>query len=377
MLEEATTKTVATPSAHVVEQSGENRRARKVTVRGIVLAGVHSWGDCVLEQAICRPLLPVASRPLITHALNSIQSAGIPAATICGNSDTAVLRRQLGNTVPANTLDLHAETEELAIADLALDYFEDVMPRGPAGCVRDAALKSDAEIFVVMDGTLVPRVDFDEIIEQHCKREAAITLVVAESNDGASHEPLGIYVISRKVLEGVPAVGYQDIKESLIPTLYRRGERVLTHVVQGAQSARVTDAASYLGVNIWATERAFHENKLPAGGRQMGDAWVDRAAHVDPTARFVGPVIVGPNVHIGPGALIVGPSTIGAGSRIFSDAVVSRSALWERCTVGTGAIVDQCVLADNARVEADYVVRETVCLPGRAAEPGRRGRLNS
>jgi NDP-sugar pyrophosphorylase family protein len=147
--------------------------------------------------------------------------------------------------------------------------------------------------------------------------------------------------------------------------LYQRGRRVVPFVVRGAQSVRVTDAASYLGVNMWATEWMFRENRLPGGGRRIGDAWVDAAAYVAPSARFVGPVIVGANAWIGRDALIVGPSTIGAGSRIGAGAVVSRSAVWERCVVGEGTNVDQCVLADGARLGPGLVVRETVCLPAR------------
>jgi hypothetical protein len=34
-------------------------------VEGIVLAGVHQWGDCPLEQAVPRPLVPIGHSPLI------------------------------------------------------------------------------------------------------------------------------------------------------------------------------------------------------------------------------------------------------------------------------------------------------------------------
>lgn len=319
---------------------------REVAVHGIVLAGVHAWGDCPLENAVCRPLLPVASRPLITHALTWIRKSGINGATVCGNSDTGALRQRLGNG------------KSLGIA---LEYFEDVMPRGPAGCVRDAAATSTADLFVVVDGTIVPRVDLEAVIAHHLRADAVVTLVAAEV-DGCC-EPLGIYVFARCVLDRISPTGYQDIKEALIPALYARGERVVTHVVRGPQAVRVTDAASYLGVNIWATEQVFRSDELPAEGRRNGDACVHPSAHVDPRARFVGPVLVGPNSMIGADALIVGPCTIGAGTRVGAEAVVSRSAVWDRCTVGDGAIVDHCVLADGARLEPGMIVRETVCLP--------------
>jgi NDP-sugar pyrophosphorylase family protein len=288
--------------------------------------------------------MPVANQPLITHVLTWIRSAGVYEATICGNSDTAAMSNRLGKG---------------AEVGVRLAYFEDVMPRGPAGCVRDAAIETDADLLVVVDGTTIPRVDLDAVIDCHTRTQAAVTLVVAETNTG--HEPLGIYVFSRSVLAEVGAVGYQDIKETLIPTLYQRGRRVVPFVVRGAQSVRVTDAASYLGVNMWTTEWMFRENRLPVG-QQVGDAWVDTAAYIDPSARFVGPVIVGANAWIGQDTLVVGPSTIGDGSRIEAGTVVSRSAVWERCVIGEGTHVDQCVLTDGARLGSGLVVRETVYL---------------
>lgn len=355
MLEEAAAQGATGAPTVVAEHIGETVNTRGKSVRGIVLAGVHAWGDCLLEQTVCRPLMPVAAQPLITHALSWIREAGIGKATICANSDTAALHRRLGRG------------EGLGIQ---LDYFEDVMPRGPAGCVRDAAWqRQDAELLIVVDGTTIPRVDLHALIDQHVETQAAVTLVVEET--AAGQTPVGIYVFGRDVLAQVPASGYQDIKESLIPALYRQGGRVVPFVVRGTQSVRVTDAASYLGVNMWATERNFGDNRLPAGGRRIGDAWVDASAHVDPTARFVGPVIVGPNAWIGPNALVIGPSTIGAGARIGAGAVVSRSAVWERCNVGANTNVDQCVLADGAKLAADLVVRETVCL-----SPRRRRKRN-
>ena len=109
-----------------------------------------SWRACTRgaiacwSQAVCRPLLPVGGQPLLTHALDWIRSAGIRAATICGNSDTGRIRSCLGDG---------------NVWGVDLDYSEDVMPRGPAGCVRDAAMDSDAAEVVVVDGTIVPRVD--------------------------------------------------------------------------------------------------------------------------------------------------------------------------------------------------------------------------
>ena len=188
-------------------------------VRGIVLAGVHAWNRDVLERVVARPLLPVAARPLIWHVLQWLRGGGVVQASICGNSDTTVLLRRLGDG---------------AAWGMSLEYYEDIMPRGPAGCARDASAGCGASAFVVVEGTIMPRVDLAGLLGAHEESKAALTVVVGGSGqrDGCvagDGQPTGIYVFSPRVLEEVPALGYQDIKEALIPRLYKSGELVATY----------------------------------------------------------------------------------------------------------------------------------------------------
>jgi mannose-1-phosphate guanylyltransferase len=141
----------------------------------------------------------------------------------------------------------------------------------------------------------------------------------------------------------------------------------------------VLDFRSYLGVNRWALER-MAADPCPSGYARRGDAVVATSSVVADSARFVGPVWVGPGCRIDERVLIVGPTAIGEGALIESDAVVTRSVGWDRCRVGPGAVVDQCVLAADAMVEAECVVRNTVCMTPRRPPRGwlrswgRRGR---
>lgn len=335
------------------------------SVWGVVLAGVHAWGSCVLEEAVCRPLLPVALQPLICYPLRWLQRGGVTGVSVCGNSDTSLLRRKLGR----------GETLQVG-----LDYYEDVMPRGPAGCVRDAALETDCQTIVVVDGTIIPAVDFSALLAQHQRTGAAVTLVVASTTDADTgacvHEPAGIYVFDRRVLDSIPSKGYQDIKESLIPKLYRAGERIETFVATPEDALRVTDAASYLGVNMWTLQHASREAPGP-GYRRVGEAWIHETASVDERARLVGPVLVGPRSVVEAEALLVGPTTIGEDCHVGARAVITRSALWNRCEVGAEAVIDQCILADGARVEAEGAVRETAYVPKRRGGRSLRNWLSA
>lgn len=334
-------------------------------VLGIVLAGVHAWGDCPLEQVVCRPLLPIMSEPLIWHTLSWLKDHGVERAQICANSDTSLLRRTLGYGGPRG---------------LALEYYEDAMPRGPGGCVKDASFGSRAGAFVVVDGTLIPGTDLRAILRAHRESGAVMTVVVAredgeEASPQAPLEPVGIHVLSPKALEAVPDVGYQDIKESLIPRLHAQGDKIATFVVPSASVPRVGASGSYLAVNHWALERGLAKRTPPEGYRRLGEAWVHESSVVEESARLVGAVLVAPQSTIHANSMIVGPTSIGRRCIIERDAVVSSSVLWDGCHIGHGALVDQCVLTYDACIEKAAVVRKTVCIPaerGKLAPQGRQ-----
>ena len=109
------------------------------------------------------------------------------------NGDTAAIRGRLGGG------------ESLG---LTLHYFEDRMPRGPAGCMRDAAVDSTAETFLVVEGTMLPQANIAELLGSH--QDSGTALTVAAVNAGPPRkgcepasdrlEPAGIYVFSRAAL---------------------------------------------------------------------------------------------------------------------------------------------------------------------------------
>jgi mannose-1-phosphate guanylyltransferase len=313
------------------------------SVRGIVLAGVHRWSDSSFEMAVPRPLVPIGHVPLICYVLSWLGAAGVKRATVCANGDSRRIRTTLGDG-GGLTVDL--------------DYYEDWTPRGPAGCVRDAAQHGPADLFVVADSTIIPQIDLGRLLQTHRERDAAVTVVTAW-NEGLARSsaaaPVGVYVFSAGALPHIPAAGYQDIKEVLIPLLVARGRKVETYAAEGP-CPRVTDTHSYLAVNEWLLEQAAAQACLSQNGG-FGDSGnarplVDPAAQVSREATLIGPVLISPGAVVERGAIIVGPASIGRDCHVFSGAVVSRSVLWERCAVGVQAMVDQSLLIQGTQIKA-------------------------
>ena len=309
---------------------------------GIILAGVHQWRPCVFERWVPRVLVPIANRRLVEYPMAWLRAAGVENIEVCANSDTGALRRHLGTGVPAGC---------------RIGYYEDHMPRGPAGCVVDASRDRDHETLVVIDATVIPQaVDFDDLVHTHESSGAALTVVAtslgADNGRRRGLVPTGIYVFGRQALAHVASAGYQDIKEMLIPRLYEKGQRVVTHVVD-VPVLRVTGAGSCFVASEWILGRGNGRTDVTDGYRRDGSASIHETASVDRTARLVGPVLVGPGTSIASGATIVGPTTIGAGCRIDRGALICRSILWDRSSVGRSAVLDRCILTYDAEAPAD------------------------
>lgn len=312
------------------------------SVRGIVLAGDHPWNGCALDSVMPRVLAPVLYRPLVCYSLDWLRESGIIHATLCANGESRHVRTCLGTG------------SEIG---MALEYYEDWTPRGPAGCVRDAAMQSDGEVFVVVEGAIIPRIDLRELVRAHADADAAVTVVVSSDHHngnglGRHLSPTGIYVFQREALQHVSKTGYQDIKEVLILRLYDANRRVVTYVTE-KECPRVSDAASYLSVNGWMLAQITSDPESLPEYRKVGESRVHRNARLADSAKLVGPVLVGPFAEVSEGTTIVGPTIIGVGSCIEARAVVCRSVILDRCLVGQRSVVDQCAIMHEATVEPD------------------------
>jgi mannose-1-phosphate guanylyltransferase/phosphomannomutase len=305
---------------------------------GIVLAGTHPWANSRFEQVLPRPLLPIAHRPLITYALSWLHDAVIQDVVVCGNRESHAVHAWLAGHEPEG---------------LRPSYQQDPMPRGAGGSLLDAASISDAEVFVVADGTSIPNVSLNDLLLAHATAGAAATVVVHSEprrhGNASMQVPSGIYVFCRSALEAAGPRGFCDIKEHLIPRLYRSGERVISYAAPAAP-LRVLDASTYMSANQRMVERLLSDAP-PPGFMRRGHSLVHEEAVVATDASLVGSVLVCPGARVMSGAVIVGPASVGRDVTIGRRALISRSAVWRRSVVGEGAFADRCILTDDSVIE--------------------------
>lgn len=318
-------------------------------VAAIILGGWRVWKEDPLDLLCPRLLAPIANRPLLSHVVGWLKEAGVRAVTICANESLELLQRMSARDLPQE-LDPYC--------------YVDLLPRGPAGCCCDAASIVSAEHYVVLEAGILPALELSAVLAAHVKSNAAATVVVnrellVHACPETEWSPAGIYVFAWRALESVRHVGYQDIKEMLIPQLYHGGELVLTYETEHP-SPRVSGLASYLGAQSWVLSNPRARRWIPRDYKRSGNVYVHRSAWVADDARLLGPVMVGPDTRVGEGAIIVGPSVIGGDCVLDDGCIIGRSVVWDHCHIGSRAQIDQCLVASGTSIDADTRSSRTV-----------------
>jgi len=189
--------------------------------------------------------------------------------------------------------------------------------RGAGGVLRDLSSDVSAADFVIaVESSCLPPPSLEPVLDALAD---GATAVVGASSD---NEPAGVYGFHRSVIEDIPAIGYYDLKEQLLPTLHKQGHPA--RLVRLADRVhRIRDRPGYL--------RAVRAS-LGDGANGDGRPWCSALARVSPEARIMGCSILEDNVVVESGAVV-------HDSVILAGAVVQRGAVVSRSIVGPGAKV--------------------------------------
>lgn len=310
-------------------------------VAAIILAGQLARGRSSLDSAGPRSLLTVGHARWLHLVIEQCVSSGVKAVGVC-----------VTELPPRVAAELEPWVERIDLRILV-----DGVPRGSAGCCRDAVDLFDSDTFIVIEGSAHPRPPLAELLARHRREAAAVTLAVSNGAEGAAHAggphatPVGVAVMSAECLRQVPEVGFQDLKEGLIPRLLEIGRSGATLPVE-RDCPRIRDLETYL-----YSQRLLLEDTIGAGVGVFDD-WgstprpCSTSAGDWPDVEFVGPVLVGAGSRIDPGAILVGPCVIGPGCSIEAGAVIAGSVVREGCRVGPRSVVRNSLLLPGSTIDS-------------------------
>jgi len=303
---------------------------------------------------------------LIAYVIAFLKRSGVDQIAICANGKTRLIAAELSSgAYPWN--DLH--------------YAEDLLPRGPAGCLRDLQEWLGDETFIAIQGTACYDFDLDAMVQEHHRTEAAITVGARRCPDDVDLlEPAGVYLVEPNTLPLIQTQGYQDFKEQLLPKVIAAGMRVRCHSLKGTATL-IHSPGHYLSAMGDAIIRTAAA--LPGGYRLIGENVVaHESAVIDPTARLTGPVWVDAGAVIEARAVIAGPAILGVKTRVESGALLHRTVAMRDSTIESGAEVFSTILPPTS-IRAARARKTTRPVPvsagGREREsgwPSVRGRFD-
>ncbi len=297
-------------------------------MHAVILAGGPLGRDIPLQDRWPRSFWPILLEPILVAGIRRMVAGGVHTVTLCANGRTDYYAERL-HPAPLHLMGLH--------------FSNDVLPRGSAGCIRDAVRNRVDETFLVANAASWFTQDLIAMVRHHRHQGNSLTVFCEEGTD----IPRGLYLCEPSVLDLIPDHGFYDMKEQLIPQLHQRGWRVGLGMMKGL-AGEVIDAASYLDLHHRALIEAARISDGPSMNGYYGYApgvWIAPDAEIAGSARLYGPVIIGPRARIGKRAVVVGPTTIGADAEVGSNAVLITSAVWPTAQVSAGATLEQVIVS--------------------------------
>lgn len=318
-------------------------------IETIILAGSNDFGRCPVASQLPTALWPVFGEPVLRRSVVHLANQGMKHITICSHEDDSLLKKAV-------------DIEKITAAEIK--FTNEPLPAGTAGSLRDAIKNKKAKLLVVLPVGIVRPPDMDFLIDVHHKQGADLTAVfnTSSQNDATKYEATGIYVCNPSVLRYIPAEGYCDIKEGLIPELLRADAHVSCAVLPES-TGNFRDCKSYLyavsNYLLKAAEKDICLKTCQRNGRNV--IWKGADVSVEPGAKIYGRVALLDNARVEAGVVIFGPTVIGRGASVGRDSVVVNSVLWDGSHIGENCQIQRCLANYNAVVPSSSTA-ESSCI---------------
>jgi glucose-1-phosphate thymidylyltransferase len=316
-------------------------------LKGLILSGGKGTRLRPLTYTSAKQLVPVANKPVLFYAIESIVAAGIDDIGIIVGETGSEIRAAVGDGARFGARVTYIEQDAprgLAHAVLIAEPFlgdshfvmylgDNLIAGGITGLVEEfQRLGCNSEILLAE----VPNPQQFGVAE--LTPEGKVRRLVEKPRDPRSNLALvGVYMFDSSIFESVRRIkpsarGELEITDA-IQDLIDRGKDVHPHLVRG-----------------WWKDTGKLEDMLEANRIVLETLEPQRRSEVGPGSRIEGRVWVGADVKIAD-SLVRGPVVIGDGARLESAFVGPYTSIGERCTL-------TCCEIENSIVLADSVIRD-------------------
>ena len=336
-------------------------------MRAVILAGGEGTRLRPLTENRPKPLVPIAGKPCIRYAINSLTNAGI---------------RNLIVTTGYLSHKVIAQAGDGSHWGSTIIYSVEEQAMGTAGAVKKVEGFLD-DTFIVVSGDLLTDVSLSNLVSFHKNRHAVATMALTSVENPCEYGIVGldeegritrfkekptpsqvfsnminagIYILEPEVLDLVPKNRIFDFSKDLFPILLKEDEPLYGRRVRGLWMD-IGRPADLIRANIEVAKREGGPKTL--GGR-----------------KFKGPIILGKDVKIAKTATIEGACYLGEGCQIvgsskvidtavhpnakIDSAFVQESIVLEGAYIAPGSKVTECIIGEDSVVSKKAVIHNTV-----------------
>ncbi|SDY78159.1 sugar phosphate nucleotidyltransferase [Halopenitus persicus] len=321
------------------------------SVTAVVLAAGEGRRLEPLTNRRPKPMLPVATRPILEYVIEAIREAGIDRIVLVVGYRQERIRNHFGDgddwdvdveyVEQANQLGTgHALLQaEPAVGDRFVVLNGDrIVDADLVRRVREATVGGDTPVMAVTD------VD-------HPREYGVVTLDGADRVTGIAEKPEAPVSTSRinAGVYGFTAAVFDAIRETS-PT----GELALTDTLDRIADEDPITAIGYRGQ--WL-DVSYLWDLLRVNASLVGtDGGANAGIDADSSPEIADDVVVGDDVRLGANAVVGGGSALGENATVGPNAVVEGSVVFPDAVIEAGAVVRDAVVAGNARVGANATI---------------------
>jgi exosortase len=312
--------------------------------KAIILIGNRDFGRCPIASRLPTALWPIAGKSVLERLLCHLANQGIKQAVVCGRD---------ASSLPG--------IKNLIDGRLSLSFFDESLPVGTAGCIREALSDKTEELLIVFPAGIVNPPEIDVLIKAHCDGRSDLTVMLNPCcRDRIDlKEASGIYVCNPDIIKHIPDAGYFDIKEGLIPKMLHAGKTVHAATLPyHAGNFHNWQEYLYALFSLLENSPRLNMNLKPVKSCNSKDVWVAEGALIDPQARINGSVVIMDGATVSSGAVVLGPAIIGKNVTINKDSIVINSVLWDEARVGSNSQIRKCVVDYHGVVRDNAVLEE-------------------
>ncbi|MBE5817995.1 MAG: hypothetical protein E7312_02965 [Clostridiales bacterium] len=340
-------------------------------MKAIIMAGGQGTRLRPLTCTLPKPMLEIATRPVIEYTIELLKKHGIRDIGITLHYLPEVIRSHLGTGRDM---------------EVSIEYFTETTPLGTAGSIKQAE-EFLSDTFIVMSGDGLCDVDLTKAIQFHNANNADVTVVLTKTDTPLEYGAVitdensrivrldekptwsdvvtdkintGIYIINRDVLNYVPKDTAFDFSSEFFPLLMSEQKRIFGYF-SANYWCDIGNIYSYSKANSDVLNGKVQVN-MPEGFNCKGGICIGKNVNIHESAKLVAPCMISHNTTIGEGCVIGPDVIICEGSTISANTSIKSSVIYSNVYIDRLCELRGCVISSGCKLSQGVKVFEGSCI---------------